>query len=146
LVHPDEVLMNDQNNMVRQSVRYDVSIRGSVAVAPAHDDAIRFGGGAGHRDGWVDLDIIDFSSNGIGMISSVFIPRKTVLIVRAYSFGESPVQLLEVPVRVQRVSMTDRRPGYLIGTSFAEPSPEALQQINALLALLADDNAGTSAA
>jgi hypothetical protein len=138
--------MNDQQNMVRQSVRYDVSIRGCVAVAPGHADAIRFGAGAGHRDGWVDLDIIDFSSNGIGMISSVFIPRKTLLMVRAFSFGDPPTQLFEVPVRVQRVSMTDRRPGYLIGTSFADPDPTAVQQINALLALLADDTKGVSAA
>ena len=40
--------MNDQQNMVRQSVRYDVSIRGSVAVAKDHADKLRFGAGAGH--------------------------------------------------------------------------------------------------
>lgn len=133
--------MNDQQNMVRQSVRYDVSIRGCVAVANDHAQAIRFGAGAGHRDGWVDLDIVDVSSNGLGLISPVFIPRKTLLTVRAYSFGENPSLLLEVPVRVQRVFMTDRRPGYLIGTSFADPGPEAAQQINALLTLLADGDA-----
>jgi hypothetical protein len=131
--------MNDQQNMVRQSVRYDVSIRGCVAVADEHAQAIRFGAGAGHRDGWVDLDIVDVSSNGLGMISPVFIPRKTLLTVRAYSHGENPTLLLEVPVRVQRVFMTDRRPGYLIGTSFADPGAEAVKQINALLAMLADD-------
>jgi hypothetical protein len=131
--------MNDTQNMARQSVRYDVSIRGCAAVAPANQEDLRFGAGAGARDGWVDLDIVDFSSNGIGMISPVFIPRRTNLIVRAYSYGENSQIILEVPVRVQRVCMTDRRPAYLIGTAFAEPGPEAARQINALLALLADD-------
>jgi hypothetical protein len=131
--------MNDQQNMVRQSVRYDVSIRGSIAVDSEHAVHLRFGAAAGAKEGWVDLDIIDFSSNGIGMISSVFVPRKTVLLVRAYSYGPDSQLILEVPVRVQRVCMTDRRPAYLIGTSFADPGPEATRQINDLLNLLADD-------
>ncbi|HYE61433.1 MAG TPA: hypothetical protein VD997_05515 [Phycisphaerales bacterium] len=138
--------MNDTQNMARQSVRYDVSIRGSAAVAGEHQDNIRFGAGAGARDGWVDLDIVDFSSNGIGMISPVFIPRRTLLTVRAYSYGEEPRVILEVPVRVQRVCMTDRRPAYLIGTAFADPGPDASKQVAALLALLADDTRAEGAA
>jgi len=129
-----------QQNMARQSVRYDVSIRGCASIGPDHLASIHFGAGAGARDGWIDLDIVDFSSNGVGMISPVYIPRRTQLIVRAYSFGEKPELVLEVPVRVQRVCMTDRRPAYLIGTAFSEPDERASQQIAALLATFADES------
>jgi hypothetical protein len=130
---------NQQQNMARQSVRYDVSIRACAMVGPEHHESIRFGAGAGARDGWVDLDIVDFSHNGVGLISPVFIPRRTQLIVRAYSYGENPQVVLEVPVCVQRVCMTDRRPAYLIGTAFHGPDEKALQQIASLLATFADD-------
>jgi hypothetical protein len=128
--------MKNQQNMVRQSVRYDIVMRASMAVDPAHAQDLRFAAGAGHRDGWVDLDIIDFSANGVGMVSPVFVPRRTLLVVRAFSFGPEPAMILEAPVRVQRVCMTDRRPAYLVGTSFVDPSPEVLNQINSVLQLL----------
>ncbi len=131
--------MQDQQSMARQGVRYDVSIRGSVSVAPAHALTMKFGAGAGAQHGWVDLDIIDFSSTGIGMISAVFIPRRALIMVRALSYGPDPRQILEVPVRVQRVCMTDRRPAYLLGTCFADPSPEQAEQIAALLRVLEGD-------
>jgi hypothetical protein len=132
--------------IVRRSVRYDVGIRGSVAIAADHAQLVRFGGGAGTREGWLDVDVVDFSSSGMGMMSQVFIPRRSLLLVRAYGYGPGAPVIVEVPVRVQRVCMTDRRPAYLIGTAFADPPPKSIEQINALLRLLEgeDEPARTS--
>lgn len=130
--------MSEQNNsIVRRSVRYDVLIRASIAVLSEHGGLVRFGGAAGARDGWVDVDLVDFSSSGLGLMSPVFVPRRTLLNVRLYSFGENPRVILEAPVRVQRVAMTDRRPAYLVGTSFADLPQSSVEQVNQLMELLA---------
>jgi hypothetical protein len=124
-------------SIVRRSVRYDVSIRASISVLPEHGSLVRFAGAAGARDGWVDVDLVDFSSSGVGLMCGVFVPRRTLLMARLYSYGPDAKVIVEAPLRVQRVCMTDRRPGYLVGTSFADPAPKAIDQINRLLELLA---------
>jgi hypothetical protein len=138
--------MSEQHNsIVRRSVRYDVAIKAALSVLPDHAGLVRFGGGAGARDGWIDADVVDFSSSGIGIISTVFVPRRTLLMARLYSFEQNGGVIVEVPIRVQRVAMTDRRPAYLIGTSFADPAAKSVDQINRLLELLAgseDPSAG----
>jgi hypothetical protein len=129
--------MSEQHSIVRRSVRYDVSIRASISVLPEHGSLVRFAAGAGARDGWVDVDVVDFSSSGVGIMSGVFVPRRTLLMARLYGYGAENKVIVEAPLRVQRVCMTDRRPGYLIGTSFADPTPKSMDQINHLLELLA---------
>ena len=130
-------MSEQQHAIVRRSVRYDVSIRAAISVLPEHAGLVRFAGGSGARDGWVDVDLVDFSSSGVGLMSAVFIPRRTLLMARLYGPGGSTQVIVEAPLRVQRVCMTDRRPAYLIGTSFTDPPPESVDQINRLLALLA---------
>jgi hypothetical protein len=130
--------MSEQNqSIVRRSVRYDVLIKASMSVLPEHGGLIRFAAGSGARAGWVDVDLVDFSSSGVGLMSSVFVPRRALINVRLYGYGQAAPVILEAPVRVQRVYMTDRRPAYLIGTSFADPPQQSIEQINRLMELLA---------
>ena len=63
--------------------------------------------------------------------------------VRLYGYGPNAPVIMEAPVRVQRICMTDRRPAYLIGTSFADLSPESINQINHLIELLDGAEAAT---
>jgi hypothetical protein len=134
--------MSEQHqSIVRRSVRYDVLIRASMAILPEHGGLIRFGAGSGARAGWVDVDLVDFSSSGVGLMSPVFVPRRALINVRLYGYGPEAPVILEAPVRVQRVYMTDRRPAYLIGTSFADPSQKSIEQINGLMELLAGSEA-----
>jgi hypothetical protein len=139
-------MAEQQDTIVRRSVRYDVSIRACVAVLPEHAGVLKFAGGSGARDGWVEVDVVDFSSSGVGIMSPVFLPRRLLLTVRLFGPQPGDKAIVEVPVRVQRVCMTDRRPGYLVGTSFADPSPESAAQINRLLQLLAGDDPKTGEA
>ena len=130
-------MSEQQTSIVRRSVRYDVSIRAAISVVPEHSSLVRFAAGAGARDGWVEVDLVDFSSSGLGLMCGVFVPRRTLLMARLYSYGPDAKVIVEAPLRVQRVCMTDRRPAYLVGTSFADPPPKAVDQINRLLELLA---------
>jgi hypothetical protein len=126
--------------IVRRSVRYDVAIRACMSVAPEHAGLVKFGGGAGAKDGWIDVDVIDFSSAGLGVMSQVFVPRRALLLVRVFGPAIGAPVIVETPVCVQRVCMTDRRPAYLIGTAFADPDARAVAQINNLLELLSGES------
>src|SRR5262245_63241090 len=75
----------EQQVMVRQAVRHDVYIRGTIAIAEEHASAVRFSANSGAKDGWLDVDVLDFSSGGIGFISTVFVPRKTLLYIRLFA-------------------------------------------------------------
>jgi hypothetical protein len=58
-------------------------------------------------------------------MTHVFVPRMSILRIRVNELSESEsTPILDVKARVQRVVMTDRRPAYLIGTSFYEVSEE----------------------
>ncbi len=84
----------------------------------------------------MDVDVMDFSGGGVGMLSMVFFPRKTCLRLIVKGLREGEPDLLDAVVRVQRVVMSDRRPAYIIGTSFESPSQAAQAQVDALLARL----------
>jgi hypothetical protein len=114
-----------------------VLIRASISVASEHNGLVRFAGGSGARDGWLEVDLVDFSSSGVGIMSPVFVPRRAAINVRLYGYGPEAPVILEAPLSVQRVCMTDRRPAYLIGTSFGNCSPKSIDQINKLMELLA---------
>jgi hypothetical protein len=130
-------MSEQQQSIVRRSVRYDVLIKASMAIVPEQAGLVRFAAGSGARAGWVDVDLVDFSPSGVGLMSPVFVPRRALINVRLYSYGPEAKVILEAPVRVQRVYMTDRRPAYLIGTSFADMPQASIEQINRLMELLA---------
>lgn len=126
--------------MFRQAARFDIALPARIRVAPAHQGDVRFTPLTGARDGWLSVDLVDFSAGGVGFISSVFIPRRCLLEIRVYGVGSrghaQEVPLVEGLARAQRTVMTDRRPAYLVGTAFEQPSPALRDQIETVLALL----------
>lgn len=123
--------------MVRRSVRIDVMLQGRASVAPAHAQRVRLSTSAPHRDGEVEVDIVDFSSNGVGFISPAFFPKRTLL--KLVINGQDPAAppLLTAVGRVQRAVMTDRRPAYMHGVAFEDLSPEQVAAVEALIGRLA---------
>jgi hypothetical protein len=119
----------------RKSARYDVSLPARVRVAEAHAGVVRFTAIAGVRQGWLPVDLVDFSSGGLGFLSSVFVPRRCILQIQIFGLEQGPAEtaLIDGVCRVQRVVMTDRRPAYLVGASFEQPSSELDQQITRVL-------------
>ena len=134
-----------QDLIVRRTQRFDIVLPARFAVEDEHAGKLRFAVG---KDAWLHADLMDFSAGGVGFMCDVFLPRKALLRVRIFPAGshhsnepmdEEERPMLEGTVRVQRVVMTDRRPGYLVGTSFTEPNQELDKQIDQMLDLLCGD-------
>lgn len=136
--------MESQPVIVRRSVRHDVVMRAAISVAPEHAGRVRLSQASGARDGWLDVDVVDFAAGGLGFISSVFLPRKCLLTMRIFGPEPDSPALATLPLRVQRVAMTDRRPAYLIGTAFEKPNVEATEKIDELMSLLGNESAAAT--
>lgn len=128
--------MNSHDLMVRQAVRHDVCMRAQMSVPMGSTAQVRLTAAAGAKDGWLEIDLVDFSAAGIGFISTVFVPRKCVVTVRVMSPDPDAPMLVEASYRIQRNVMTDRRPAYLIGASLDAPNEKSVGQIDALLNML----------
>jgi hypothetical protein len=102
--------------IVRDSERFEVAMPARMRVAGEHASIVRLSAAAPQRDGWVDVDVIDLSRGGFGVMSPIFFPRRSLVQVQIFQPGsESDETVLEGIVRVMRVTMTDARPGYLLG-------------------------------
>ncbi len=132
-------MSQDQGLIVRRSARHDVAMRARVAVSRDHAGLVRLSAASGARDGWLEADVVDFSAGGVGFMTSVWLPRRCILRLQIVG-PEAPHRvLLDANIRVMRVTMTDRRPAYLIGTAFVQPlTSEARSQLAELLARLGD--------
>ncbi|MDX2116707.1 MAG: hypothetical protein SFY96_00830 [Planctomycetota bacterium] len=106
---------------VRRSSRHDVSLRAQLCIAGTHANVVRLAAPAGARQGWLDVDVVDVSVGGLGFITSVFLPRDCRARLRVF-LDDSASPTAEVPLRLHRVNMTDRRPSYLIGASITDAS------------------------
>jgi hypothetical protein len=109
-----------QTLIVREFQRHELVLPASISVAPEHQTAVRFSPALCERDGWVSATLTDFSPGGVGLMVPLYLPRACLIRVRVKSpRGSKPEHVLDVTVRVQRIRMTDRRPGFLVGTSYA---------------------------
>lgn len=129
-----------QELAVRRSIRHDVVLSAKWSVAKEHEPAVKLSQAAS-RDGWVDCDVVDFGTGGAGLLTAVFVPRRALLLIRILAPGEG-APMLTARARVQRVVMTDRRPMYMLGTSFEEIDETARGEIDRLLERLLGPGAG----
>lgn len=126
--------MDQQPNViVRNAVRHDLCLRGQVRILPEGEGGVRLASPAGAREGYLDVDVVDIATGGLGFISLAFLPRKCLLEVRVYGPGDAAGIVLTARSRIQRVCMTDRRPAYLMGCSFDNLTPESKAQLESLL-------------
>lgn len=111
---------------------------GPGAGLNAGTGAVRFSAESGVGEIGANARVVDLGAGGMGLSVSVFLPRGCMLRVRVLGAGgqiSSP--RLETMVRVQRVTMTDRRPTYLLGTSFADSTPSLQKKVAEILAEIA---------
>lgn len=124
----------------RKSARFDVSLPARVSVTEAHAGLVRFTASAGARQGWLPVDLVDFSAGGLGFLSGVFVPRRCILRIQIFGLERAGAEpLIDGVCRAQRVVMTDRRPAYLVGASFEQPSALLEEQIARVLTLFEGD-------
>jgi len=126
--------MSKSGLIIRSNERHEVSLPARARVAFSHTEIVKLSNGAGAKDGWVEVHLIDFSRAGIGIVSTTFFPRGSILEIEAHD-PESQDQeaLINCQMRVMRVQMTDRRPAYLIGGAFSETDDKVDSQISALM-------------
>lgn len=139
------VLASHTGLIFRKSARFDVSLSARLRVAEAHAKAVHLTAASGVRQGWLAVDLVDFSAGGIGLLSGVFVPRRSLIQVEIFGLeGEKGGMAISGVARTKRVVMTDRRPAYLIGASFEDPPQELQSQIEQMLLLLGGEPEGES--
>jgi hypothetical protein len=139
--------MGTSGLIIRRNERHEISLPAKVRVAFSHTELVKLSKGTAGEKGWIEVHLIDFSENGLGIVTEVFFPRGSVLevCVSAPEDGEGSEVLLNCEIRVMRVQMTDRRPAYLIGGAFAELKSETKGQIERLMGRLGGYEPGTEA-
>ncbi len=138
--------MSGHNGLsVRRSARHEVALTGRVRITAEHRSVVRFAPSSGARDGWIEVDVVDVGTGGVGLFSPIFLPRHADADLEIFGKGgaEDGV-LLACRSRVQRVVMTDRRPAYLVGLAFVGHSPETVKKISDLLAVFDGEDPGDS--
>jgi len=135
-----DVSMSDQQGLqIRHAQRHDAAFDATVRIAPEHAGLIRFSPMSGAKDDAIPVSVVDVSMGGLGFLSEVFLPRKSTVVVRIEDPRGSGTALLEARLRVQRIRMTDRRPGYLIGAALEDDDPDTERQLTAMLDQLAGE-------
>jgi hypothetical protein len=125
-----------KSSFVRGARRHEISVRGLLTIAPASTSVVRWSAGAGVKDGILEVDAIDLSKGGMGVIGLVFVPRGTVVRVKLLAPTSEAQVLLDVTGVVRRVTMIDRRPAYQFGISFGELDADTSRNISQLLEML----------
>ncbi|MFM9957158.1 MAG: PilZ domain-containing protein [Phycisphaerales bacterium] len=129
---------------VRRHERHALSLAALVGVAdhPAPcigveafmGGRLRFSPESGVSETGMPGTVVDLGAGGLGLKLPLYLPRGSVLRVRVLGEDGSVSRLrLDLKVRVQRVTMVDRKPTYLIGTSFVDASPAALAAVKKLI-------------
>lgn len=142
---------------VRRHERHALSLAALVGIAghPAPGIGVEgFAGGrlrfspeSGVSESGFPGTVVDLGAGGLGLKSAHYLPRGSTLRVRVLGEDGSVSKLrLDVTVRVQRVGMIDRKPTYLLGTSFVDASPSALTAVKELINQGAALAAGASVA
>lgn len=112
-MHPDSGIP------VRRSTRHEIVLPVRLSITSEHRHQVQFAHGIADNDGCVEGDLIDLSRGGCGIMTTHFFPKRCRVRMRVYGLeGKEGPTLLDGTVSVQRVTMTDTRPGYLLGVSF----------------------------
>ncbi len=119
--------------VVRQHERFLCRLGSLVRVCEDMADQVVMARSVGDGTGAVEVVITDASRGGLGIESTVFLPRGSRLRVRVKSADVAPEK--DLLLRVQRVTMLDRKPTYYLGLSFVSKGPEHDQNVGALLEL-----------
>lgn len=126
---------------VRQNKRREIAIAAHVAIAPEHSAKVRLTPGATTRAGWFDATLVDASEGGLGLVTEVFVPRGCLIDVDIRNPINQDETLLKARLRVKRLQMIDRRPGYLAGGVFDDKSDDFNARLSGFLSQIDGDAA-----
>ena len=119
--------------VVRQHERFHCRLPLQLRVAPEMAEQIVLARAVCDGSGSIEAFITDASRGGLGIESAVFLPRGCRLRVRLKDGGPTDTIANELVVRVQRVSMLDRKPTYYLGVSFFSKGIEHDATVAAML-------------
>ena len=126
--------------IIRKNHRFEVSLPSKMSIAPEFHHAVRLAGGDSSGTRWLDVDVVDLSSQGIGVMSQVFVPRGCRVHLKVFLPGveayENEPPLAEMFAVVRRVTMTDRRPAYLIGCLLKQEDTRSSEVVGEILEAL----------
>lgn len=117
--------------VVRQHERYLCRLPAKVRVGEGYTDQVSLTRTVGDGAGGVEVWVVDCSRGGLGIETPVLFPRGCRLKV-TFLGGTTPVEL---SVRVQRVTMQDRKPTYYIGLSFVGSGDVHAANVESALAM-----------
>ena len=126
--------MSNSGLVVRRTERFEISLPARIRVAMQHIESVQFAKGVTDDDRWINIDITDFGLGGVGFVTNLILPRALDLELQIFDIGEQSDQIMvNCQMKVKRVQMVDRRPGYLIGCAFGEMSDEAQVGLDSLI-------------
>ncbi|CAN5838481.1 hypothetical protein BH11PLA1_BH11PLA1_18800 [soil metagenome] len=132
---------NAENLLVRQHERHRCDAPGWLLIAAEHAEAVRLAAGAVDSTGSVRVSIQDCSLGGVGVLSTVFIPKRALVTLSVPETAASPA--LKIALRVMRVVMMDRKPTYYLGLGPAQSAgPELEENLKKFIALAQVTGAG----
>ena len=87
--------------IIRRNERHEISLPAQVRVSFSHTELVKLSKGTAGEKGWVNVHLIDFSENGIGIVTEVFFPRGSVLEVRVPDLGDPFHRSLKEPHKLK---------------------------------------------
>lgn len=130
-----------QQLVVRQHERRECRVPVRVRVGDADAERVTLSRSAGDGSGAIPAMMVDASGGGLGLETSVFLPRGLRVVVAA-RFNDT---LLEMPARVQRVLMNSRKPTYYLGLAFTQTGDARAELADRLMQALRAAPAAESA-
>jgi len=122
-------MTDNSGSMARQFVRKATRRAARIEADAAHADQFRLA----FADAQSEVFVTDVSKGGMGLMTTVFIPRSLRLIVHVACPDHRD---LSIPVIARRCALTDHKPNYTVGLQFVQPGGEAE---NTLLNLVMGD-------
>lgn len=118
--------------VVRQHERFACRIPVDVAVTQESPTRVGLSRTVGNGTGVMSATLVDCSGGGVGIESTIYLPRQTRLLVRIApdEGGEAP---LELEATVQRASMVSRKPMYYLGLSFRGKNAPSAATVDKLM-------------
>lgn len=123
-----------QSNLsVRVHERFVCELPASVRVSDENREQLRFTGSAVNKAGVTPVTVIDCSTGGIGLNTTLFLPKfaRLEIVIEADSKAGRPD--FRAFVRVRRVVMLDHTPQYFIGTAFEDAATVESASLTALI-------------
>ena len=156
-------------DMIRSSDRHALTLPIRLRAAETQPGAVQFADGRSDAEGWIEVQLVNISTGGLGIESPVFLPRGGEFRIRG-NFGHnavhsaSPVHHIghsdadaagdpdrterthfDIHACARRVAMTNQKPLYEIGLSFVDLSAVMRDRVQAFLDLIEQDIAPADA-